>query len=394
MTGRLKRRRACRARRPRERHAARRRRAADSPVGDLCLRADSRQAATLRLLAVRQSDARPAEPGAGGAGRRRRRGRYGDWHVRRHAGAVIVRPGERVVAPHDCYGGTYRLFAALAERGRARCRVRGFHGSGRRGRGAVAARRAGLDRDAEQPAAAHHGHRSVSRRSRMRTARWSSWTTRSCRPAGSSRSHSAPTRRALDDQVHQRPQRRRRRRSRRARHGAAGRAALVGELPRAHRLAFDSYLTLRGLRTLHVAHAISTRPMPSAVVDASRAAGDCAGVLPGLPDHPGHDIAARQQRSFGAMVSLELAGGIRRCAGSSTDCECFSLAESLGGVESLVAHPGTMTHAAHGPEARACGGHQRLGCCGCRSGSRRRRICWRIWPRRSSGAAGRIAAIG
>lgn len=77
---------------------------------------------------------------------------------------------------------------------------------------------------------------------------------------------------------------------------------------------------------------------------------------PGLVDHPDHALARRQQSGFGAMMSFELAGGVpavRRFVGAVRG---FTLAESLGGVESLVAHPATMTHADMGPEARANAG--------------------------------------
>jgi cystathionine gamma-synthase len=76
---------------------------------------------------------------------------------------------------------------------------------------------------------------------------------------------------------------------------------------------------------------------------------------PGLPTHPDHALARRQQRGFGGMVSLELDDGdaVRRFVGA---LEHFSLAESLGGVESLVAHPATMTHASMTADARAAAG--------------------------------------
>ena len=115
---------------------------------------------------------------------------------------------------------------------------------------------------------------------------------------------------------------------------------------------FDSYMTLRGLRTLHarldhhgrnalgLAQWLQEQPNVKRVY------------YPGLPSHPGYEIARRQQRGFGAIISLELDGGHDAVREFVAGLECFSLAESLGGVESLVAHPATMTHAAMDPAAR------------------------------------------
>jgi cystathionine gamma-synthase len=82
---------------------------------------------------------------------------------------------------------------------------------------------------------------------------------------------------------------------------------------------------------------------------------------PGLASHPGHALAARQQHGFGAMLGVELRAieGVGEEAAVRAfveGLECFTLAESLGGVESLIAHPATMTHAAMAPEARAAAG--------------------------------------
>ena len=77
---------------------------------------------------------------------------------------------------------------------------------------------------------------------------------------------------------------------------------------------------------------------------------------PGLASHPGHALAARQQHGFGAMLSLELEGGEAAVRAFVEGLQYFTLAESLGGVESLVAHPATMTHAAMSAEARAAAG--------------------------------------
>jgi cystathionine gamma-synthase len=115
---------------------------------------------------------------------------------------------------------------------------------------------------------------------------------------------------------------------------------------------FDSFLTLRGLRTLApriraheenaalVADLLADHPVVSRVF------------WPGLRAHEGHLLAARQQHGFGAMLSFELDGGEPAIETFLDGLQCFSLAESLGGVESLVAHPATMTHASMAPDAR------------------------------------------
>jgi cystathionine gamma-synthase len=119
---------------------------------------------------------------------------------------------------------------------------------------------------------------------------------------------------------------------------------------------FDSYMTLRGLRTLYarlnvhgenasaIAQLLSSDPAVSHVY------------YPGLASHPQHELARKQQSGFGAMLSFELKGGIPNVCAFVKGLQCFSLAESLGGVESLVAHPATMTHAAMDLEARSRAG--------------------------------------
>ena len=119
---------------------------------------------------------------------------------------------------------------------------------------------------------------------------------------------------------------------------------------------FDSYLTLRGLRTLHTrmkAHEENARAVAELIAEhpaVSRA------LYPGLASHPGHELATSQQDGYGAIVSLELAGGEAQVRAFLDGLQCFSLAESLGGVESLVVHPSTMTHASMTPEAREVAG--------------------------------------
>jgi cystathionine gamma-synthase len=120
--------------------------------------------------------------------------------------------------------------------------------------------------------------------------------------------------------------------------------------------AFDSYLTLRGLRTLAVRmreHQANARK----IVELLSASPLVAKIYyPGLADHPGHEIACAQQQGFGAMLSFELKGGERALVTFLGALKLFSVAESLGGVESLVAVPATMTHRAMDPEARAAAG--------------------------------------
>jgi cystathionine beta-lyase/cystathionine gamma-synthase len=119
---------------------------------------------------------------------------------------------------------------------------------------------------------------------------------------------------------------------------------------------FDSYLVLRGLKTLAVR---MDRHCDNAVSLASWLAqhSEVAQVYyPGLPDHPGHAVARKQMRAFGGMISLKLKGGIPAAKSFLTRTKLFSLAESLGGVESLVCHPTTMTHASIPKDVREARG--------------------------------------
>ncbi len=119
---------------------------------------------------------------------------------------------------------------------------------------------------------------------------------------------------------------------------------------------FDSYLTLRGVRTLYPRMAQHLENA-ARVVETLVAHDAVARVYyPGLASHPGHELASVQQAGFGAMVSFELAGGVDAVSRCVDALRCFTLAESLGGVESLVAHPATMTHASMDAGARAVAG--------------------------------------
>jgi cystathionine gamma-lyase len=119
---------------------------------------------------------------------------------------------------------------------------------------------------------------------------------------------------------------------------------------------FDAWLTLRGIKTLAVR-------MEHHCANARRLAGWLAEqpqvrriYYPGLPNHPGHEVARRQMRDFGGMISVSLKGGKEAALHLLTRTKLFSLAESLGGVESLIGHPATMTHASIPAEIRQARG--------------------------------------
>jgi cystathionine gamma-synthase len=108
---------------------------------------------------------------------------------------------------------------------------------------------------------------------------------------------------------------------------------------------FDAFLTLRGIKTLAlrmdrhcdnaetVAEFLSRHPSISQVI------------YPGLPEHPGHAVAGKQMRRFGGMISVRLHGDVEAARKFCSRTEVFTLAESLGGIESLIEHPAAMTHA-------------------------------------------------
>ncbi|MBT1540315.1 cystathionine gamma-synthase [Curtobacterium flaccumfaciens pv. flaccumfaciens] len=108
---------------------------------------------------------------------------------------------------------------------------------------------------------------------------------------------------------------------------------------------FDAYLTTRGIKTLAVRmerHSRNAQAVAEALVVAP---GVERVYYPGLPDHPGHDVAARQMRGFGGMLSVALSVGAEGAKRFAESTELFALAESLGGVESLIGYPSEMTHA-------------------------------------------------
>lgn len=116
---------------------------------------------------------------------------------------------------------------------------------------------------------------------------------------------------------------------------------------------FDSYMTLRGIRTLGARMRVHEESSQQILAFLQSEA--LVGTIyhPSLPQHPGHEIAKKQQSGFGSMLSFEFAGSFEQLKQFVQALELFSLAESLGGVESLICHPASMTHRAMGESALA-----------------------------------------
>jgi cystathionine gamma-synthase len=264
----------------------------------------------------------------------------------------LFRPGQVAVVPHDCYGGTYRLFNALRERGSLDVRFVDFQDSTAL---AVALEAKPALVWIETPSnpllrivdvaavagAAHAAGALVVADNTFLSPVWQQ-----------------PLALGADVVLHSTTK------YINGHSDVVGGAVIAASKELHERLAwwancigvtgapFDSYLTLRGLRTLHArmrAHGENA----AEVVRLLAAHPAVAKVhYPGLESHPGHAIAARQQQGFGAMVSFELKGGVAQVRAFLDALQLFSLAESLGGVESLVAHPASMTHAAMDAAAR------------------------------------------
>ena len=264
----------------------------------------------------------------------------------------LVKPGERIVVPRDCYGGSFRLFTALQRTGRALVDFVDPTDLTALGEAlATPAKLLWLEtpsnpllRITDLEAAAALGHAAgalVCADNTFLSPAWQQPLSLGCDIVIHSTTkylngHSDVVGGAVvarDKAVHDELA------------WWANALGLTGS-------AFDSFLTLRGMRTLHARlrlHEANARVIAEALQGHPAVA---AVHYPGLASHPGHALAARQQRGFGAMLSFELNGGEAAVRAFLDELECFSLAESLGGVESLVAHPATMTHAAMDPAAR------------------------------------------
>ncbi len=273
-----------------------------------------------------------------------------------HLGVVLVRPGERIVAPHDCYGGTYRLLAALARSGRAIVDFVDMTDAAAVERSLAAPAKIVWIETPSNPLLRITDVTAVAARARAAGARVVVDNT------FMSPVWQRPLALGADLVVHSTTK------YVNGHSDVVGGAVVARDAGLHEELAwwanclgitggaFDAFLTLRGLRTLHV-RMRQHGENAAAVAECLAAHPAVARVhYPGLASHPGHALAARQQQGFGAIVSFELAGGKEAVRRFLHGLHCFSLAESLGGVESLVAHPDTMTHAAMDPEARLAAG--------------------------------------
>ena len=264
----------------------------------------------------------------------------------------LFRPGQVAVVPHDCYGGTYRLFNALRERGSLDVRFVDFQDAAALA-AALEARPAlvwvetpsnPLLRIVDIAAVATAAHAAGALVVADNTFLSPVWQ--------------RPLALGADAVVHSTTK------YLNGHSDVVGGAVIAASRELHERLAwwancigvtgapFDSYLTLRGLRTLHArmrAHGENAGEIARLLVDHPAVT---RVYYPGLASHPGHAVATRQQQGYGAMVSFELKGGIAQVRGFLGGLRLFSLAESLGGVESLVAHPASMTHAAMDAAAR------------------------------------------
>jgi cystathionine gamma-synthase len=268
----------------------------------------------------------------------------------------LLPAGSRIVAPHDCYGGTFRLFSAWKRRGELDVEFVDF--------GSPAALEAALSRPAQMvwietpsnPLLRITDVAAVAARARAVGARVVVDNT-FLSPA-----LQQPLHLGADMVVHSTTK------YLNGHSDVVGGAVVARDAADHEQLAwwanalgltgapFDAFLTLRGLRTLHARMAIHERNAGAIARWLATQQGVRRVYYPGLVTHPGHEVAVRQQRGFGAMVTLELEGGTEAVRAFVEGLRLFSLAESLGGVESLVAHPATMTHAAMDPTARAAAG--------------------------------------
>lgn len=268
----------------------------------------------------------------------------------------ILGPEDLLLAPHDCYGGTYRLLSAMAERGRFRLEYRNLTDTSRLPEYFASGPRMVLVEPVSNPLLRVTDLRAIVAEAQKA----------GCLVAADSTFLSPVLLRPLefgaDFVLHSTTKYLNG-------HGDIVGGAVISKTPEHHeRMSWwancigvtasplDCFLTLRGVRTLEV----RIRQQEESAGILARSLEDRPEILrvryPGLASHEGHAIADRQQNGFGAMLSFELDTQAIDTGAFLESLELFTLAESLGGFESLVAHPASMTHAAMSAEARATAG--------------------------------------
>ncbi len=269
---------------------------------------------------------------------------------------AILEPGDLVVAPHDCYGGTYRLLAARAAKRQFRVRFVDQSDEAALGEALKARPALLLIETPSNPLMRVVDIRVIAARAKEAGAKVAADNT-FLSPA-----LQRPLRLGADYVIHSTTK------FLNGHSDVVGGVVIAADPDEAERLSswsnvtgvsgppFDAYLTLRGLRTLFPRLERQQRTASALASWLERHPQVSAVHYPGLRSHPGHEIAKAQQTGFGAMLSFELAGdlgGVRRFVEA---VQGFTLAESLGGVESLIAHPATMTHASMDETARRVAG--------------------------------------
>ena len=266
--------------------------------------------------------------------------------------AHLFQPGQRAVIPHDCYGGTYRLFNALHARGVLDVQFVDFQDAASLGAAVAASPALVWIETPSNPLLRIVDIAAVASRARAAGALVVVDNT------FLSPVWQQPLALGADLVVHSTTK------YLNGHSDVVGGAVIAATAEQHEQLKwwgncigvtgspFDSFLTLRGLRTLHArmrAHGENAQRLAELLAAHPAVA---RVYYPGLESHAGHVLARRQQRGFGGMVSFELKGSLANVKPLLAALRLFSLAESLGGVESLVAHPASMTHAAMDEAAR------------------------------------------
>lgn len=268
----------------------------------------------------------------------------------------LLKPEDLLVAPHDCYGGTYRLFDSLHQRGVLKTQFVDFSDANAVFKALQRKPKLVWVETPSNPLLRITDIRSVAQQAHDVGA-WLAVDNTFMSPAWQQ-----PISLGADVVVHSTTK------YLNGHSDVVGGAVIAATKELHEQLAwwanctgvtgapFDSYMTLRGIRSLHARMAVhgENAQRVAELLQAHRAVKVVH--FPGMKTHPQHVLATGQQRAFGAMVSFELHGGTPQVMAFIDGLTLFSLAESLGGVESLIAHPATMTHAAMSAEARAAAG--------------------------------------